>query len=1260
MDIVNLHLEQLEDESLSVLARRGAREWRHVLPAENWQALAREWGEQFESDMRPLNNPAALENLGLTLSQECFGPFFSEMLAGDAGGQTGGQIVLSANRDECLNLPWELLPVGVDFLGTCPAWTLRRTTQNAGTLGAGTLGPGPTPLRVLFMSSAPLNEVRLDFEKEEEAILRLTTRMTGNLHLHIAESGTFEELRQTISELQPHVVHLSGHGIVHQGLGHFAFEDERGGTDLRNCHDMGRLLFAGSSVRLVFVNACQSSQAAAAGLCQTLVRDGRVPLALGWAASIADDLATNFAQQFYHELAAGKGVDAAIATARRQVQHLGQYQKGTEIWQDASFALPQLYAASSLDELVDRSRLEQPAKPGVRYALLGDEVRGLREGFVGRRRELQKTRANLRDGDATVLLLTGIGGAGKSTLATRLANRFEGDGFKVVALKARDEELLGFGLRLVTEVADACYELNLERYEKTLRDGERPLADRLRLLVRVLNEAKILLVLDNLESLLNEPPAAPGWKDETIGGFFAALVANLTGQGRAILTCRYLPENFDPKEQQLLQHLALTDFTAADFFKYLNRHEAVSRRIANGELPRELLDTLFRKLGATPRFLEQACALLQTIAADQLGEQLESIHLEGVEPSELATLQQEYFAKLFLPRLIAGLTAPSRQALSRLALLEPPLPLDGVARVTGLDEVGAQYCIADWLKFGLVQPFHEKGELTLYAIYPLQRSYLATPELLAPETALATHAAAAAFFQSTFEKDRESELGLEIEEELSACLQHATAAGDAERQRWAVVRLSDRLRRRSEFRAALELTEVLLLDASHPELLLASANALESLGDWKKARKYYERALADHQVQDALGAALLHNLATIDRNEGKYASARTNFGKSLEILQVIGDRADESASRHQLATIDMLEGKYAAARINTEKSLEIKQVIGDRTGEAASWYQLASIDLNEGKYASARKNTEKSLEIKQDIGDRAGEAASRHQLASIDVLESKYKSARINTEKSLEILQDIGNRAGEALSWHQLASIDRIEGKYTAARTNTEKSLEILRDIGNRAGEAGSWHQLASIDVHEGKYAAARKNTEKSLEIDQAIGNRAGESASWHQLASIDLHEGKYVSARTSFGKSLEILQAIGDRAGEAASWHQLAMIELKEGKYTAARKNLGKSLVIRQTIGDRAGEAMTLAQIGVIAWEKQRREIGIRLLAMGFGILAEIGASEQDQVGKNLAFAAGELGLNQAGVEGILVEAAQAYQRDRGAEWVRLAFEGL
>ena len=104
-----------------------------------------------------------------------------------------------------------------------------------------------------------------------------------------------------------------------------------------------------------------------------------------------------------------------------------------------------------------------------------------------------------------------------------------------------------------------------------------------------------------------------------MAALFSTLTSQLTGQGRAILTCRYRPVGFDPQPPNLA-HEPMPDFTEADFFKFLRRHPRMADRMNRGELDRELIETVHRELGATPRFVEQASAILATIEAYRLAE----------------------------------------------------------------------------------------------------------------------------------------------------------------------------------------------------------------------------------------------------------------------------------------------------------------------------------------------------------------------------------------------------------------------------------------------------------------------------------------------------------------------------------------------------------------------------------------------------------------------------------------------------------------
>ena len=145
---------------------------------------------------------------------------------------------------EVLNFPWELLPSpGGAFLIADGRTAIRRTTR--ATLGKGGLPLVALPLRILFTACAPLDLPGLDYEKEEEAMLRVASKLGSRVHLDIAEAGTFDELRDLISEYQPHVVHLSGHGAMCNGVGHFAFENERGKSDLRSGEELTQIALAG-------------------------------------------------------------------------------------------------------------------------------------------------------------------------------------------------------------------------------------------------------------------------------------------------------------------------------------------------------------------------------------------------------------------------------------------------------------------------------------------------------------------------------------------------------------------------------------------------------------------------------------------------------------------------------------------------------------------------------------------------------------------------------------------------------------------------------------------------------------------------------------------------------------------------------------------------------------------------------------------------------------------------------------------------------
>lgn len=796
---LTIHLTVQTDESISVTGQVADRDVEQRVS----QQAAQEVLQQAASMIRGFGaDQQARLQLGATLANVFLKPFLEATLA--LAGSEKGQLLICSEDLEYLRLPWELLPGPENrCLVAGGRWRILRSAR-ASLLPRASGLPAP-PLRILFCACAPTDLPPIEFEQEEEAMLRFASELRDRVHLEIVETGAFEDVARHISELKPQIVHLAGHTILKGRMGHFVFENDRGLSDVRPVPEIAGALFFEKGVRLLYLTDLSSAHAGALALCHSLTATNHVPTAVAWSGRISEGEGAAFTRGFYQRLAQAEPVDSAACAAFCDLPQGPPTDAEGKSRIDSSFGWPQVFAAAEEVTLVDPMRkAERPIRPPVRYHLLEDNICGLHDGFVGRRRVLQRTRTGLRDGVKRLLLLTGIGGSGKSTLATRLASFLQKDGFQIVAVQARKNDASQFCLRLLGKLAVACRQIGRAEDEKTLNDGQRPVAERLRLAVGILNQAKVLLVLDTLEELRPAPPAASAWTDPEFGGFCQELVNRLNGEGRAVLTCNHRPADLDPNHPNLA-HEELPGFTAADFLKYVRRDEEVANRIERGQLSHDLVVALHRKLGITPRFVKQACAVLARTDALTLSTMIGSV-VDGLSPEQ----QQARFREVFLPHLYGSLRPDFRIGLSRVALVEIPLPLDGVARVSGLGEREAEKATADWFALGLVLQFGGENKVRLFAVHPLQREFFLANDRLPADQAKAAHLAAAAFFQDCFELNREEELRTSVAVELLACLQHAAACGDNTLRHWAAVRLSRQFQGTAEYSAAKGIIEPLL------------------------------------------------------------------------------------------------------------------------------------------------------------------------------------------------------------------------------------------------------------------------------------------------------------------------------------------------------------------------------------------------------------------------------------------------------------------
>ena len=351
-------------------------------------------------------------------------------LANSLSNPRGSALRITA-EERLRHLPWELMASDNAHLSVNPTvpFTPVRAVSTRVSLQPAT-DPANRPLRVLFMATSPEGvDPELAYETEEAEILQATTEVQAELV--VEESGTLEGLRFIIDSYGSgyfDVLHLTGHATIHEDQPAFLIEDELGGPALASPNDIARAI-GQNWPRLVFVSGCLTGNAPLEGtvpsMSESLIGAGATAV-LGWALPVGDRAATAFASALYKHLASGHGLGESVAEARHHLYvERSRYWHLLRLYADASPLLPMVTerlhpGRESLTTHRASAQFLDPATEQIRVAS--------REEFVGRRRVIQRCLRTLQrpltEPDAHEgLVLQGMGGLGKSTLASRLMER---------------------------------------------------------------------------------------------------------------------------------------------------------------------------------------------------------------------------------------------------------------------------------------------------------------------------------------------------------------------------------------------------------------------------------------------------------------------------------------------------------------------------------------------------------------------------------------------------------------------------------------------------------------------------------------------------------------------------------------------------------------------------------------------------------------------------------------------------------------------
>ncbi|KYC36640.1 hypothetical protein WA1_43940 [Scytonema hofmannii PCC 7110] len=258
------------------------------------------------------------------------------------------------------------------------------------------------PVRILFLAADPSDASRLRSQQELRDIedrLRIAKEL-GKYKLENHGSVRVDDITRAIFDVNPHIIHFSGHGIH---TGELCFENESGNIQLVKPDALAALfkLFA-SQVYCIVLNACHSE-------IQAKAIAEHIPFVIGMNDAIGDRAAIAFAVGFYEALAANRSIEEAydFGCVRIQLQGFPEHLK------------PVIYQKQPLISFPTSEPKKTIANPFIPQVGRVEDPRQ----FFGRERDIQRVFEVLESGSSVALI--GEEGIGKSSLLWAICQQAE-------------------------------------------------------------------------------------------------------------------------------------------------------------------------------------------------------------------------------------------------------------------------------------------------------------------------------------------------------------------------------------------------------------------------------------------------------------------------------------------------------------------------------------------------------------------------------------------------------------------------------------------------------------------------------------------------------------------------------------------------------------------------------------------------------------------------------------------------------------------
>ena len=272
------------------------------------------------------------------------------------------------------------------------------------------------------------------------------------------------------------------------------------------------------------------------------------------------------------------------------------------------------------------------------------------------------------------------------------------------------------------------------------------------------------------------------------------------------------------------------------------------------------------------------------------------------------------------------------------------------------------------------------------------------------------------------------------------------------------------------------------------DMKLSYGRVLQYGGQLEEAGLYYrERLQVAQEMQDKTGEVdALHHLGKVARQMGELKKAEDFYEQALVINREEGNLQSESWTLAFLGQIQQDRGNLEEAESLYKQALAIQHELKQRRAEGWFLGYLGRLALDYGQLEKAKAYYLQHFEIAKDMQDLRSEGVCFSFLGQIALKERQYNDAEDLLHKAHSILHGVDLQS-EGWVFNYLGQVALDLEQYETATQNLEKAFSIFQEVHDLRGKSEVLTQLAIIAERQGDLDHAEKLYRESLDICRGL-----------------------------------------------------------------------------------------------------------------------------------------------------------------------------